>query len=280
MHNLLKTTLYLAVLTGLMLFAGQLIGGTNGLIIAFIFAGLMNFISYFFSDKIVLALYHAKEVSAQQEPELHEIVSELSRKAKIPKPKVYILPAMIMNAFATGRNPKNAAIAVTPLIMQKLSKDELRAVLGHELTHVKNRDTLISTMAATIAGAVSMIANMAWYSGFLFGARDDDNSIGNALSFMILIILTPIIALLIRLAISRVREYSADMGAAKLVSPKAMISALEALEFGPKIRSHGSQSTAHLFIVNPFSGQAFAEAFSTHPPIIKRIERLREEFDV
>lgn len=279
MNNIFKTTLYLGLLTGLILTAGQLLGGANGLMIAFAIAMLTNFVSYYFSDKIVLSLYRAKEVSENEEPKLHRIVEELSKKANIPKPRVYFLNMNVMNAFATGRSPKHSAIAVTRMLLDSLNEDEIKAVLGHELSHVKNRDTLISTVSATLAGTITMLTRLAWYSG-MFVSKDRDNSAGEAISMMLLLILTPILALIIRLAISRTREFSADNGGAQLSTPKAMISALEKLEFGPKLRGKGTSATAHLFITNPFKDNDLTNLFSTHPSIVKRVERIREEFNV
>jgi len=273
MNGTIKTTLYLALLTGLLLSIGNFISGTSGLITAFILAALMNFGMYFFSDKIALAMHRAREVSEDEAPNLHAIVKKLSEKAKIPKPKVYFINMPVMNAFATGRSPKHAAVAVTPLLLQNLTNEEVEAVLGHELTHIKNRDTLISAISATIAGAITMISRMFWYTGF--GRRDDEQ--GDALSFIVMIFIVPIIALLVRLAISRVREFAADKGGAELSSREAMISALQALHFGPKIRVDAAPATSHMFIVNPFKGSSLFELLSTHPPIEKRIERLQKE---
>ncbi|PIO00577.1 protease HtpX [archaeon CG10_big_fil_rev_8_21_14_0_10_43_11] len=278
--SLFKTTLYLGVLTGILLAFGAFFAGTTGLIIAFMFASVINVISYFYSDRIVIALYHGREVTQEQEPELHALVSRLVVKARLPMPRVYLLPTPVLNAFATGRSPKHAAIAVTQRLLDTLPKQHVEAVLAHELTHVKNRDTLISTVAAILAGMISMIGNMAWYSGFLFGTRDRDNALGDMLASLALIIITPILALIIRFALSRTREYAADKGGARLTSPQAMIGALEALEFGPRLRTHGSSATAHLFIVNPFSRGAFSELFSTHPSLAKRVETIRQEFKI
>ena len=278
MINQIKTILLLGVLTGLLLLIGSLIGGQQGLFIALIFALLMNFVTYWFSDKIVLAMYRAKEASKSQSPVLHSIVEEICKKTGLPKPKIYIIPIDTLNAFATGRNPKNAAVAATEGILKALNKDELRGVLAHEMGHIKNRDILITTIAATIASIISYIAYMArWAAIFGSGDRDRGGSV-NIIGLLLLSILAPIAALVIQLAISRSREYFADeTGAKTLKDSESLASALEKIERSVKINPlrFGNAATSSLFIVNPFSGQAFITLFSTHPPTHERAKRLR-----
>uniref|UniRef100_A0A7C4UEV3 Protease HtpX homolog n=1 Tax=candidate division WOR-3 bacterium TaxID=2052148 RepID=A0A7C4UEV3_UNCW3 len=272
MINSLKTFFFLLILSVLLVFLGSLFG-KEWAIIALIFVGIMNFIAYFFSDKIVLAMFGAKPVSETENPELHSIVEELSQKAGIPKPKVYIIPSPTPNAFATGRNPRNAAVAVTDGILRILDYNELKGVLGHEITHIMNRDTLIQTVAATIAGAITYIARFGLYG---FAGRDRRERNSNPLGLLLLILL-PIAATLIQLAISRAREYLADDGGARLSgNPRYLAYALEKLAYGNKRIpfTNINPSTSHMFIVNPFSGSSILALFSTHPPIEKRIERL------
>ena len=273
--NQLKTVVLLGLLTALLLFVGNLIGGYNGLVMAGIFALILNFGSYWFSDKIVLAMYRAKEVTDKNHV-LYKIVKEVANMAKIPMPKVYIIPTDASNAFATGRNPNHAAVAATQGILSLLNHEELKGVIAHEIAHVRNRDILISTIAGTIAGVISYIATMAQWAA-IFGGRDRENS--NFLSLILLAIVTPIIAALIQLAISRSREYMADATGAGIVKNSAgLASALEKLE--NNVKNHpmrlGNQATAHLFITNPFKGQAFMTILSTHPPMKERIKRLNE----
>ena len=279
MRNFFKTTLLLTLLTLLLVWLGSAIGGRSGVIVGFCLALLLNFASYWFSDKIVLAMYRAKAAPEGKFPHLYRIVSDLSSKAGIPMPKIYIIPTQTPNAFATGRGPKHAAVAVTQGIMQILAEDELRGVLAHELAHVKNRDILISTIVATIAGAISMIANMArWAAMFGTGSRDRREG-GNAIGILIMSIIAPIIALLIQLAISRSREYQADESGARIChSPISLANALKKLTQASKLMPmhEASPSTAHLFIVNPLSGAGFVNLFSTHPPLEKRIKKLQE----
>ncbi|MEM2956373.1 MAG: zinc metalloprotease HtpX [Candidatus Pacearchaeota archaeon] len=277
----LKTGILLAILTALLLFIGNLIGGYSGLIIAGIFVLLMNFGSYFFSDKIVLWMYHAKPAGKLEYLWLHKIVEELAKKSRLPKPKLYIIPLKISNAFATGRGPKHSAVAVTEGIIRNLSKDELRGVLAHELAHIKNRDVLIMTIAATIAGTISYIASMARWAAIFGTGRDNEGN--NLISLLVLAIVAPIAALLIQLAISRTREYAADESGARIIGDGIpLANALLKLEEEAKtkpLRASGYESTAHLFIVNPFRG-GFASLFSTHPPITLRVEKLRKlKFD-
>ena len=275
-QNQLKTVILLSVLTALLLGVGQLIGGQSGLIIGLTFALIMNFGSYWFSDKIVLMMYKAKKVTKKEAPQLYEIVKEVSEKAKLPMPKVYIIQTGTPNAFATGRNPKNAAVAATTGILELLTKEELKGVMAHEMAHVKNRDILIATIAATIAGVISYIATMAQWAA-IFGGRDDNR--GNGLQLLVLAILTPIIATIIQLAISRSREYIADETGAKIVhNSQSLASALKKLEAGVKAHplGFGNTATSSLFITNPFNARGIISLFSTHPPIDERVRRLKE----
>lgn len=272
-ENQIKTVLLLGALTGLFLWVGQLMGGAQGLLFALVFVVLMNGVSYWFSDKIVLAMYRARELSKSEDRQLFAMVEGLAKEAKLPMPKLYRIDSATPNAFATGRNPKHAAIAVTTAIESLLTKDELRGVLAHELSHIKNRDTLIATIAATIAGVISYVASMARWAA-IFGDRDDHSG----LELLVLAIVTPLMALIIQLAISRSREYLADATGAKLAKdPKALASALKKLQYGNKARPmRGNASAASLFIVNPFSGQALFSLLSTHPPLEKRVEKLEQ----
>ena len=283
MKNMLKTTILLAALTGLLVLIGDYFGGTGGMIIAFLFALIMNFGSYWYSDKIVLKMYRAKEVSPAEAPNLHRIVDGLVMKAGIPKPKVYIVESGMPNAFATGRDPKHAAVAATTGILELLSYEEMEGVLAHELAHVKNRDTLISAIAATLAGVVIMIANWAQWAAIFggFGGRDDDEN-GGIIGLIAMAIVAPIAATLIQLAISRSREFAADAeGASMCRKPWALANALEKLEYGnshyrPKFSDvQAKESSAHMFIVNPLKGGAIQSLFSTHPGTDERVRRLR-----
>lgn len=274
MINQLKTVMLLGALTGLLLLIGQFLGGTDGLTIALAIALVINVGSYWFSDKIVLAMYSGKLTTKQQQPELHELVEEICKKADLPKPKIYLLPMDIPNAFATGRSPKKAAVACTKGILKILNKHELEGVLAHELAHIKNRDTLISTIAATIAGVISYLAFMARFSAIFGGGRGNDS---NAFELLFLAILTPIIAAIIQFAISRSREYIADeTGATFLKNGKGLSSALQKLHLTAKHNPlhFGNKATASLFIVNPFTAKGFISLFSTHPPMEERIKRL------
>jgi len=277
-QNQIKTLLLISVLTGLMLGIGQLLGGNTGLTIALIFAIGFNGIMYFFSHKIVLFMYKAKEADKVKHKELYKTVKEISDLAAIPMPKVYIIPSEQANAFASGRNPKNAVVACTEGIMKILTPEELKGVLAHEISHVKNRDILITTIAATIAGVISYLAHMAQWAMIFGGGRDDDNS-QNIISMLILVIITPIIAMLLQMAISRSREYLADESGAKISrNPKGLASALAKLHKG--VQTHplkkGDQATASLFILNPFSARGVFTLLSTHPPVEERIKRLNE----
>ncbi len=278
--NYFKTTLLLVALTLLLLWVGSMVGGRDGMVFAFVIAMGMNFFSYWFSDKIVLMMYKAKEVTEQESSDYCRIVKELTARAGLPMPKMYIIPTSAMNAFATGRNPRHAAVAVTEGMLGSLSREELKGVLGHELSHVKNRDILISAIVATVAGAIMMLANMARYAaifGGYGGGRDDEENRGGGFAMLFLAILAPIAALLIQMAISRSREYAADRGGAQIAgNPLALANALEKLQQAAVIRPmDAGQTTAHLFIVNPLSGRSFASLFSTHPPIEERVKRLR-----
>jgi heat shock protein HtpX len=276
MDNKIKTFLLLGGLTIFMIFMGKLIGGRSGMYIAFLLALGMNFFSYWFSDKIVLKMYGAQEVTPGEAPELHRMVEDLAREAGIPKPKVYIIPDDSPNAFATGRNPEHAAVAATQGIMRILTPEELKGVLAHEIGHVRNRDILISTIAATMAGAIMILANMVKW-GAIFGMARDDDEGGGILGAIVLAIVAPIAAMLIQMAISRSREYLADETGAHLAhNPQSLASALGKLERGVEQRPmDASPATAHMFIVNPLTGSSLLNLFSTHPPIEERIARLR-----
>ncbi len=273
--NAIKTVLLLGTLTALLILIGGMIAGKGGLIVALIFAGIMNFTSYFFSDKIALSMYRAQPVTIEEAPELYEIVEYLSQKAGIPTPRIYIIPQEAPNAFATGRNPENAVIAVTEGALRLLSEEELMGVLGHEIGHVKHRDILISSIAATIAGAIMVLANMMQWAA-IFGGFSRDQDSPNPLILLVTALVAPIAATLIQLAISRAREYSADRaGAIYSGNPLYLAHALEKLEaYSQRIRLQGSPTTEHMFIINPFKGQNLATLFSTHPPTEERIKRL------
>ena len=278
MSNAVKTTLLLGLLTGLILAIGRFLGGNQGIVIAFLFAAVMNFGAYWFSDKMVLRMYSAQPVDEAQAPELYAIVRNLVTRSQMPMPKVYIIPTDTPNAFATGRNPENAAVAVTQGILRLLRPEELEGVLAHELAHVKNRDTLTSTIAATLAGAIMMIANMLRWSAILGGVdRDSRDRGGGIVGLLAMTILAPLAATLIQMAISRSREFEADATGARLIhNPFGLASALEKLETAnERAPMPATPQTAHLFIVNPLSGATFARLFSTHPPLEERIRRLR-----
>jgi len=278
MSNLLKTGLLLGVLTALLVLAGQAIAGERGMIIAFIFAAIMNFVSYWFSDKLVLAMYRAQPVDETQAPRLHAIVRRLATRAQIPMPRIYIIPSDTPNAFATGRNPQHAAVAVTEGITRILDEDELEGVLAHELSHVTNRDVLISTIAATLAGAITYLAHMAQWAAIFGGrSRDDEEGGSNPLVMILFAILAPIAAMLVQFAVSRSREFQADASGARLAGRTyGLAKALEKIEVASRVEPlPANPATAHLFIVNPLTGQSFARLFSTHPPTEERIARLR-----
>jgi heat shock protein HtpX len=279
--NTFRTTILLAALTALLIWIGDMLGGRQGAILALIIAGAMNFVSYWFSDKIVIKMYGGQEVKAHDDPELYGIVQDLAQRAGLPMPKVYMLPQDMPNAFATGRNPEHAAVAVTDGIRRILNKRELAGVLGHELSHVKNRDILVSTIAATLAGAISYLAQMAQWA-MIFGGRsnDEEEGGGNIFGLIVMMIVAPIAAMLIQMAVSRSREYGADEGGAKITGdPLALASALKKLHVGAQnVPLYANQATAnataHMFIVNPLTGRSFASLFSTHPPMEERIARL------
>ncbi len=274
--NTLKTAFLLALLSGIVLLIGDLLGGRMGVQIAFIFALLMNLGSYFFSDKIALSMYRARPVSKEEAPELYEIVETLAQRAKIPTPRIYIIPQESPNAFATGRNPKHAAVAVTEGALKLLTKEELMGVLGHEIGHIKHRDILISTIASTIATTIMFLSDMVRWAAIFGGlSRDEDD---HPLVLLAMAIVAPIAAMLIQLAISRAREYEADKaGAIYSGNPLYLASALEKLDaYARQIPFSGSPATENLFIVNPFSSKGITALFSTHPPIEERIRRLKE----
>jgi len=278
MSNALKTTFLLGLLTGLLLWIGQFLGGGQGLMVALVAAAVMNFGSYWFSDRIVLAMYGARPLEEQDAPELFRIVRELATGAHMPMPRVYLIPTDSPNAFATGRSPEHAAVAVTQGIMRLLTGDELRGVLAHELSHVKNRDTLISAIAATLAGVVLLIARMAQWAAIFGGMRRDDRDEGEGvLGFLALVIVAPLAATVIQLAISRAREYEADATGARLShAPGSLASALEKIAVASgRVPLPAGPATAHLWIVNPLRGNWLTTLFSTHPPIEERIRRLR-----
>ena len=276
--NTIKTTLLLGGLTGLLMLIGGYFGGQQGMIIAFIFALVMNFGSYWFSDKIVLSMYHAQEVNESQAPEIFTLVRNLALRASLPMPRVYIIPEDTPNAFATGRDENHAVVAVTEGILRILNREELEGVIAHELTHIKNRDMLVSSIAATLAGAIVMLAHMAqWAAIFGGGSRDRENDGGGVIGLIAMAILAPIAATIIQMAISRSREYDADAGGAHISGkPYGLASALEKLSRASQsIPLQANPSTAHLFIVNPLTGRSFMSLFSTHPPIEERVARLR-----
>jgi heat shock protein HtpX len=277
--NTFKTFLLLTGLMALFIFVGRLVGGQQGMVFAFFLACVMNVVSYWFSDKIVLKMYSARKVTPSDAPELHGIVRRLSETAKIPMPQVYIIDSPVPNAFATGRNPQHAAVAVTTGILDRLDSDELEGVLGHELSHVFHRDILISTIAATVAGAIMMLASMARW-GMMFGGyggRDRDNR-GGGLELIIVAILAPLAASIIQMAVSRSREYEADRGGANLTGkPLALATALQKIASDnarARVPLTTNPATAHLFIENPFRGEGLLSWFSTHPPTAERVKRL------
>jgi heat shock protein HtpX len=278
MSNVLKTGLLLGVLTALFVLGGRAIAGEQGMIIGFVMAALMNVFSYWFSDRIVLAMYGAQPVDEARAPGLHAMVRRLATRAQIPMPRIYVIPTDTPNAFATGRNPQHAAVAVTEGIMRILDEDELEGVLAHELSHVTNRDMLISTIAATLAGAITYLAHMAQWAAFFGGrSRDDEEGGGNPLVMILFAVLAPIAAMLVQLAVSRSREFQADASGARLAGRSyGLAKALEKIEVASRLEPlPANPATAHLFIVNPLTGQSFARLFSTHPPTEERIARLR-----
>jgi len=276
MENKIKTVLLLAGLTVFLIFMGKLLGGRQGMYLAFLLAVGLNFFSYWYSDKIVLRMYGAQEVGLVQAPQLHQMVEELAREAGVPKPRIYLIPDESPNAFATGRDPSHAAVAVTEGITRLLTPVELKGVLAHEMGHVRNRDILISTIAATMAGAIMILADMARF-GAIFGlGRDDDEGPG-ILGVIVMSIVAPLAAMLIQMAISRSREYLADETGAHLAhNPESLARALEKLSMASqRVPMDASPATAHMFIVNPLTGGSLMNLFSTHPPLEERIARLR-----
>jgi heat shock protein HtpX len=279
MSNIFKTGLLLAVLTAMLVLIGGAIGGQQGMVIAFVIALGMNFVSYWFSDKMVLAAYGAKPIDEAAAPRLYAIVHRLATRAGIPMPRIYLIPSETPNAFATGRNPQHAVVAVTEGIMRILDEEELEGVLAHELSHVKNRDVLISTIAATLAGAITYLAHMAQWAAMFGGrSRDDEEGGSNPIAMILLAILAPIAALLVQMAVSRSREFQADATGAQVAGrPWGLAKALEKLQMANQAMpmADATPATAHLFIVNPLSGETLMRLFSTHPPLEERIARLR-----
>ena len=281
--NGFRTTILLAVLTALVVWIGQMVGGPNGAVIALVLAGGMNFFSYWFSDKIVLKMYGGQQITANDDPELHSLVQELAAKGGLPMPKVYVIPEDTPNAFATGRNPEHAAVAVAQGIRRIINKRELAGVLAHELSHVKNRDILISSIAATLAGAISYMAQMAQFAAIFGGGRsreDDEGGGGGIFGLLFMMIVAPIAAMLSQMAVSRSREYMADATGAKISGdPLALANALRKLHMGAQniplqVSPATQNATAHMFTVSPLSGGRFASLFSTHPAMEERIARL------
>jgi heat shock protein HtpX len=277
--NTLKTAFLLTALTIFLIFLGGEFGGRNGMVIALVIAAGMNFVSYFYSDKIALAMYRAQPVTREQLPRVYEVVERMTGRLGLPMPKIFVIPTESPNAFATGRNPKHASVAVTHGILDLLNDEELAGVLAHELGHVRNRDILTSSIAATLAGAITLLARMGWWASLFggYGGGGDDRDRGGGMSGLFMLILAPIAATLIQLAVSRSREYEADATGARITgNPYALASALQKLDgYSKRLPMRASPSTAHLFIVAPLlSGASFANLFSTHPPIAKRIERL------
>lgn len=278
MGNWFKTTLLLGVMTVLIVIIGSLLGGQQGMIIAFIIAVGMNFFSYFYSDKIVLKMYRASEVTPSENPQIYSMISEIAQNAQLPMPRIYIIPEETPNAFATGRNPEHAVVAVTRGLLNLMNRDEIMGVLAHEMAHIKNRDILIGSIAATMAGAIMIIANMARWSAIFGGRSDDDEGGIGGLGLIVMSIFAPFAAILVQMAISRSREYHADStGASFTGRPSGLANALEKLgAYSGRIPMHtNNPNTAHMFIVNPLRGGNIATLFSTHPPLQERIARLR-----
>ncbi|MGE5436187.1 MAG: zinc metalloprotease HtpX [Syntrophothermus sp.] len=276
--NTLKTVFLMTLMMVLFLFVGNLLGGRTGMTIALVFSLAMNFGSYWFSDKIVLAMYKAKQVTREEAPKFYDMIEQLTQNANLPMPKVYIIDDPTPNAFATGRNPNHAAVAATTGILRGLNNEELAGVMAHELAHVKNRDILIGTIAATIVGTITYIAQMAQWA-MIFGGRSDDDDDGGGIASLVMLIVAPIAATLLQLAISRGREFNADKGGADISqNPLALASALGKISNMNQIKpvDHSSPATAHMFIVNPLRGAGMMKLFSTHPPVEERIKRLTE----
>ncbi|MBI4667975.1 MAG: zinc metalloprotease HtpX [Elusimicrobia bacterium] len=274
--NQMKTFLLMLGLTALLLFLGEMAGGRSGIMMGLGFAVVSNLIAFFFSDKIVLAMYRAKPVTEKDEPKLVQMVRELAERAKIPMPKVYVIPGQMANAFATGRNPQNAAVAVTEGIMQILTPRELRGVLAHEISHVLHRDILIATIAAILAGAVYTLARIVQWGAYFGGGRRDDDRGGNPLALLVVAIVAPLAAMLIQMAVSRSREYEADKGGGRLTDdPLALSQALVKIHQASRYSGwQPNPTTAHLFIANPLKGEGLLSLFSTHPPLSARVARL------
>lgn len=274
---MIRTTILLGIMTALMMLIGRMLGGMQGMVIAFAFAVVMNFASYWYSDKIVLKMYQAQEIPPESAHDLYTIVARLSRDAGLPVPRIYIISQDTPNAFATGRNPEHAVVAVTSGLLKLLDRDEITGVLAHELAHVKNRDILIGSIAATMAGAIMMLASMARW-GAIFGAgRSDDDENGGFLGLILLSVIAPMAAVIIQMAISRSREYLADRTGAEISgNPEGLAGALQKLgEYSRRLPMEANPSTAHIFTVSPLSGQSLMSLFSTHPPLESRIDRLR-----
>ena len=277
MVNTMKTFILMAALTALFMFAGQAFGGQSGMVFALVMALAMNFFAYWYSDKLALTMSRAREVSSGQAPQLHAMIEELARNAGLPKPKVYVMPGQTPNAFATGRNPEHAAIAVTEGLLQLLQRDELGGVIGHELGHIKNRDILISSIAAVMAGAISYLATMAQWAMIFGGGGNDDKGRSNLFAMLAMMIIAPLAAAIIQMAISRNREYLADATGAKICGhPISLANALQRLEdYNHRMPLKVNPATAQMYIVNPLTGGTMARLFSTHPPIRERIKRLQ-----
>jgi heat shock protein HtpX len=276
--NTLKTTFLMALLTVLLVTLGGALGGSGGMLIAFVMAAGMNFFSYWFSDRMVLSMYGAQEITESEDPRFYGIVRRLALRAGLPMPKVYLIDTDTPNAFATGRNPEHAAVAATTGILRLLNEEELAGVMAHELAHVKNRDILISTIAATFAGAITYLAHMAQFAAIFGGRGSDDDEGGGIFGMILMAILAPIAAMLVQMAISRSREYGADAGGASISgSPLSLANALQKLEMGnQQIPMQANAATAHMFIVNPLTGGGLMSLFSTHPPMAERVARLQE----
>ncbi|MFN3690422.1 MAG: zinc metalloprotease HtpX [Fimbriimonadales bacterium] len=275
MLNMLKTGLLLTALTLILIGIGNLLGGQTGIIVALVFAAVMNLGSYWFSDKLVVAMSGAQPLSERDAPELYQMTREMCHRANLPMPRLYLIPDMQPNAFATGRNPERGVVAVTQGLLQLMSYEEVKGVIAHELAHIKNRDTLIMAVAATIAGAISALAHMFYYATIFFGSRDERG--GNPLAALALVILAPIAAMIVQLAISRAREYEADKTGAEIAgTPLGLANALRKLEAAAQRipNEHAQPATAHMYIVNPLRGGGIAALFSTHPPVQERIRRL------
>jgi heat shock protein HtpX len=277
MFNTVKTFILMAALTALFMFAGQALGGQSGMVFALVMAVGMNFFAYWYSDKLALTMSRARQVSLAEVPELHAMVEKLARNAGLPKPRVYIMPGQTPNAFATGRNPENAAVAFTEGLLQLLQRDELEGVLAHELGHIRNRDILISSIAAVMAGAISYLATMAQWAMIFGGGSNDDEGPGNLVAMLVMMIVAPLAAAIIQMAISRSREYLADATGAKICGhPKSLAHALQRLEdYNHRLPMKVNPATAQMYIVNPLAGGTLASLFSTHPPIQERIRRLQ-----